>query len=55
MTVAEAWGIIGNQPKWALKNMIKALEMCSALNTPEENTRLEAAKIAVKTNNPRYA
>lgn len=27
-----------------LRNMIRALEMCSAMNTPEENLRLAAAK-----------
>jgi len=54
MTINEAWKIVGNQPTWALRNMIKALNMMSALNTPEENTRLEAAKIAVKNPNPLY-
>ena len=54
MTPTKAWKIIGNQPKWAIKNMIKALTVTPVLNTPEENLRLEAAKIAIKTNNPRY-
>ena len=54
MSVEEAWKIVGNQPTWALRNMIKALSMMSALNTPQEDERLEAAKIAVKNPNPRY-
>lgn len=54
MSVEKAWKIVGNQPTWALKNMIKALSMMSALNTPEENERLKAAKIAIKNSNPRY-
>jgi hypothetical protein len=54
MTTEEAWKIVGNSPKWALRKMIKALSMHSWANTPEDNERLEAAKIAVKTNNPRY-
>ena len=37
MTVQEAWSIVGNQPKSAIKNMVKALGMMKALNTPEEN------------------
>ena len=54
MTIQEAWSIIGNQPKWAIKNMIKALSMMKSLNTLEENRRLEAGKICLKTTNPRY-
>lgn len=27
-----------------LRNMVRALEMCSALNTPADNARLAAAK-----------
>ena len=54
MTIVEAWKIVGNQPKWAITNMVKALSMLPALNTPEENKRLEAAKICLRTKNPRY-
>ena len=54
MTTAQAWAIVGNQPKWAIKNMIRALNMLPALNTKEDWERLEAAQIAVKTNNPQY-
>ena len=55
MTTKEAWKIIGNQPKWAIRNMVKALKMLPLLNTPEEKIRLEAGKIALKTDNPRYS
>jgi hypothetical protein len=44
MTRADALKITGNQPKWALRNMVKALSMMSILNTPEENERLTAGK-----------
>jgi|APGre2960657505_1045072.scaffolds.fasta_scaffold05862_3 hypothetical protein len=36
--------ITGNQPRWALRNMMQALSMCPAINTPEEDERLAAAK-----------
>ena len=55
MTIGEAWKIVGNQPKFAINNMVKALSMLPALNTPEENRRLEAGKICLKTANPKYA
>ena len=54
MTTIEAWKIIGNQQSWAIRNMIKALSMHQWLNTPEDKRRLEAAKIALKTKNPKY-
>jgi len=54
MNTKQAWRIVGNQPKWALRNMITALETWPDINTPANNERLQAAKIAVKTNNPRY-
>jgi hypothetical protein len=45
MTYEEAKKIVGNQPKWALQNMVKALSMFGGyMNTPEENLRLQAAK-----------
>jgi hypothetical protein len=37
------------QPTFALKNMIKALSMMGFLNSEEENQRLEAAKIELKS------
>ena len=54
MTKEQAWKIIGNQPKWAIKNMIKALNMSPWLNTDKDKLRLAAAKIGLKTKNPRY-
>ncbi len=55
MTVSEAWRIVGNQPKWAIRNMVRALSMCNLLNTDADNERLVAAKICLRTNNPRYS
>jgi len=49
MTLLEASKIIGNQPRWAVKNMVKALSMHQWLNTPEEVLRLQAAKIVIKS------
>jgi|TARA_R110000765_G_scaffold181821_1_gene287799 exoribonuclease R len=54
MTTEEAWKIIGNSPKWAIKNMVKALQMLVWLNTPEDNKRLEAGLICLRTKNPKY-
>ena len=54
MTKEQAWKIMGNQPKWAIKNMVKALSMLTWLNTDDDKLRLKAAKICLKTNNPRY-
>lgn len=48
MTYEEAKKITGNQPRWAIKNMVKALSMHSWLNTKEEKTRLQAGKIVLK-------
>ena len=54
MSVIQAWKIIGNQPRWAIKNMVKALGMFTAIHTPEEKIRLQAARICLKNPNPRY-
>ena len=48
MDINEAKKIVGNQPRWALQNMVKALSMLPVLNTDEENKRLEAAKIGLR-------
>ena len=48
MTEAEARKLVGNSPRWALKNMVKALSMLPWLNTEEDKRRLEAAKIVLK-------
>jgi hypothetical protein len=50
MNYAEAKKIVGNQPTFALKNMVVALSTMQFLNTPAENLRLEAAKIVLKGN-----
>lgn len=44
MTRKQAKQILGNQPEWALKNMARALQMLSLLNTPAEWERLRALK-----------
>jgi len=49
MTIEEAKKIVGNQPTWALKNMVKALKMLPALNTAEDELNLEAAKVVLKS------
>jgi len=46
--LARAYKMVGNQPKWALRNMVKALEMCSLLNTDEDRCRLIAARFILK-------
>ena len=43
MTLDQAQKIVGNQPMWAIKNMVKALSMCKWLNTPDEELWLQAA------------
>ena len=48
MNLIEAKQIVGNQPTWALKNMVKVLKMLPALNTAEDLIRLEAAKVVLK-------
>jgi len=49
MTLEQAKKIIGNQPRWAIRNMKRALEMLTLLNTPAEWQRLEAAYIVTRT------
>jgi hypothetical protein len=48
MNLIEAKKIVGNQPTWALKNMVKALKMLPAMNTAEDELNLQAAKIVLK-------
>lgn len=45
MTVAEAKKILGNQPTWAIKNMVKALNMAPWLNSAADKERLAAGLI----------
>lgn len=49
MTLDEAKRLVGNQPTWALKNMVKALNMLTWMNTAEDIQRLEAAKVIIKS------
>ena len=50
MNKQEALQIVGkNQPRWAIKNMKKALSMCTWLNTEEETKRLEACNVILST------
>jgi hypothetical protein len=51
MNLQEAKELIGNQDTVSLRNMIKALNMLTALNTPEDWQRLEAAKVVLKARN----
>ena len=51
MSIEEAKKIVGNQPTWALKNMVKALNMLPALNTAEDELNLKAAKIVLSERN----
>jgi hypothetical protein len=48
MDKLQAIKLTGNQPSWALKNMVKALQMHSWLNTEIENQRLEAGLFLMK-------
>ena len=48
MNVQQATKIVGNQPTWAIQNMVKALSMFVWLNTPKDTKRLKAAKIILQ-------
>ena len=45
MTLEQAKEIVGNQPRWAIKNMVYALELLPLLNNQEDNLRLEAGRL----------
>ena len=49
MTIEEAKEIVGNQPTWALKNMVKALKMLPLMNTAQDEQRLAAAVMVIKS------
>jgi hypothetical protein len=53
MTVERAKEILGDRAEWELSNMKKALSMLQLLNTDEENERLEAIKVILKTKGTR--
>ena len=48
MNYEQAKKIIGNQPKYAIKNMVKALKMCRFLNTSDDELRLQAGIVYLK-------
>lgn len=48
MNREEALNILGDRSEWELRHMKKALSMMEILNTPEENTRLEAVKVLLR-------
>lgn len=48
MSIIEAKKMVGNQSKWALKKMVKALSMHPWLNDDNDKQRLEAAKLILK-------
>ena len=54
MDVEQAWKIVGNQPRWSIRKMVRALSMLPALNSPEQEERLAAGKIALRSTNPKY-
>ena len=54
MQLQKAKEIVGNQDTQSLKNMVKALNMLTALNTPEDWERLEAAKVVIKARNKNF-
>jgi hypothetical protein len=49
MTLEQAKRIVGNQPDWALRNMVKALKMLPMMNTAQDKERLAAALIVLKS------
>ena len=53
MTRLEAREILGNQPKWALRNMARALRMHDWRNTPEDEKRLAALRALGYGSRPR--
>ncbi len=50
MTLEEAIKLVSPGDPF-LRNMVKALELCPALNTEVDNLRLEAAKLVLKSKN----
>ena len=49
MTIEQAKKILGRQPRWAIKNMNRALSLHPWLNTAAENQRLAAAKVILSS------
>lgn len=42
--LAADYAIVGNQPDWALRNMVRALNMMDWMNTDDDRERLAAAR-----------
>jgi hypothetical protein len=49
MTTEEARAIVGNQPTYALRNMIRALDMFAWINTDADRERQEAARVVIRS------
>ena len=49
MTLDQAKEIVGNQPTWALRNMVKSLKMLPLMNTAQDEKRLAAAVMVIKS------
>ena len=49
MDLKKAEEILGNRARWEVVNMKKALSSMELLNTPEENERLEACKVWLRS------
>tara|TARA_R100000655_G_scaffold109733_1_gene165169 strand:+ start:122 stop:376 length:255 start_codon:yes stop_codon:yes gene_type:complete len=48
MTLEQARKIVGNQPTYALRNMVKALMLHHWLNTEDDWKRLKAAQLILR-------
>lgn len=53
MTKTQARTILGNQPKWALRNMARALGMLTYLNTEADWERAAALRVLGYRNAPK--
>ena len=49
MDKQQAQNILGNRARWELLHMKKALSSFIVLNTQEENNKLEAVKVLLKS------
>lgn len=53
MSVQEAQDHLGDRPVWELKNMKRALSSMPLLNTPEDDKRLRAVTVLLKSKSKR--
>ncbi len=49
MTLDQAKRIVGNQPSYALRNMVTALDLLPFLNTDDDRERQEAARVVLRS------